>query len=510
MRKGIKAVIISVVSVVVAAAILVGVVWYIGRGAEPAKVYSADNFCMSGDVTGANYYYGPVRADNLQTVFLSDTQTVTELLVEEGQSVKKGDPLLRYDTTLSDIQLERKEISVKQAQLALETAQKELREIEQMKPYSPPPVTEPSTEAPTEPLEPEELPHLYGGKGTQESPYRILWSEELTYDETYLRDVMGEETEGWFAFEIREEDAVKGSLLSGFGLHVTLRTQENTEQTRLYYSFFHPTDVLVEDGEEPELPDFWIDDSSGYTAAEIAELRAAKQKEIRDCDLNYRMAKVELERMRAEVGDGTVYARLDGMVTKLTDPETARANGGALLVLNGGGCYYIDISVDEFTCQTLQAGMPITAEAWWPEMVSYEGQIDEITTTPSGENGYTGSGNPNVTYYKVVLSISGDAVLEEGTYLDVQLQSTGEMNDTLWLENMFIRYDGTRAYIYKRGADGTLEKCAIQTGASLWGSYTEVRSGLSMDDWIAFPYGKSVKEGAQTVESTPDELYEFY
>ena len=38
-------------------------------------------------------------------------------------------------------------------------------------------------------------------------------------------------------------------------------------------------------------------------------------------------------------------------------------------------------------------------------------------------------------------------------------------------------------------------------GKSLWGSYTEILSGLSADDLIAFPYGKNVKEGVPAVES---------
>ena len=75
---------------------------------------------------------------------------------------------------------------------------------------------------------------------------------------------------------------------------------------------------------------------------------------------------------------------------------------------------------------------------------------------------------------------------------------------------MFIRYEGSRAYVYKRNADGLLEKCYIQTGSDLWGSYTEIRRGLTMDDWIAFPYGKTVKDGAQTQESNVQELYGYY
>ncbi len=543
MRKGVKAAIIAIVCVVVAVAILIGVLWYIGRDTTPVNVISVTDVGMSGDnFGGMNYYYGPVRSDNIQSVFVSDSQIVTEVLVKEGQAVKKGDPLLRYDTTLSDIQLERAEISVKQAQLALENARKDLDRINGMKPYTPPPTTEPTTEGPTKPLVPaESLPYLYGGKGTLERPYRILWSDDLTYDDAYILSILGDKTEGWFAFEIREQNAVEGELHSRFGLHVTVYTKttppepaptdptdapeplpteepqptvsqpEPVTETRLYYGFFVPTDAPSDD-EAPDTPaDQWQDDSSGYTAAEIARMRAEKQKEIRDLDLKYRMEQVEYERKKDEADNGTVYAKVDGTVTRLVSEETARAENRALLVVSGGGCYYVDISVDEFTCQTLKPGTPATAQSWWPESAFYEGTVEEVTTVPSPDNNYNGNGNPNVTMYKVVISIPADANVQEGSYLDVQLgQSDSVDSNTLWLQKMFIRYEGSRAYVYKRNADGLLEKCYIQTGSDLWGSYTEIRRGLTMDDWIAFPYGKTVKDGAQTQESNVQELYGYY
>ena len=35
------------------------------------------------------------------------------------------------------------------------------------------------------------------------------------------------------------------------------------------------------------------------------------------------------------------------------------------------------------------------------------------------------------------------------------------------------------------------------------------RSGLTVDDLIAFPYGKNLKEGAPTVESDVSDLYSY-
>ena len=62
-------------------------------------------------------------------------------------------------------------------------------------------------------------------------------------------------------------------------------------------------------------------------------------------------------------------------------------------------------------------------------------------------------------------------------------------------------------YVYVRNTEGKLEKRKIKVGRSLWGSYTQVISGITAEDWLAFPYGKSVKDGAPTFEGTYENLY---
>ena len=50
-----------------------------------------------------------------------------------------------------------------------------------------------------------------------------------------------------------------------------------------------------------------------------------------------------------------------------------------------------------------------------------------------------------------------------------------------------------------RGKDGLLERRYLELGANNWG-VINIKSGLRQDDYIAFPYGEGVEEGAQTVE----------
>ena len=89
-----------------------------------------------------------MSTDRIQTVFLSSTQTVSEVLVKEGDTVKKGDVLMRFDTTLNDLSLERKRLEVEKLKVDLQNAYDRLAEINNMKPMVIPDPTQPTEPVP--------------------------------------------------------------------------------------------------------------------------------------------------------------------------------------------------------------------------------------------------------------------------------------------------------------------------------------------------------------------------
>lgn len=501
MRKGIKIALISAISVTVAGAVLVGSLWYFGRQTDPVEVEPVTNHYATYYDDQASFE-GRVTAENLQSVYASSTQTITEVFVSEGDEVKKGDPLLSYDTTLTEIQLERKRIAVQQAELDLQNAKNDLVWINNLKPYVPPPPTEPTVPN-TEPLEPaEELPHYIGGAGTEEEPYRWLWADGLSYDEDFIAGMFGEEqTEIWISLETREQNSMQGSVFDLWGLHV-----ERTEDGKLKYSFFKP--VLPPDEDEEVDPEpIWIDDSSGYTASEIARMRSEKQIEIRDLDVEYRIAQVEYERMKSEAENGVVYANVDGTILTLNDPETAWMEGLPVILLSGGGCYHVQATIGEYDRTRYPIGTEVTVMSWMTgEMIT--GTLESVGDTPT-TGYYYGGGNPNVSLYPATIAVDAQSGLQENEYVSVSFASAGTQDNALYLENMYLRTENGRSYVYKRGADGKLQKVWLETGAVLWGSYTAVYGDLTADDWIAFPYGKGVKEGAETVEAD-EPVYYYY
>jgi len=103
--------IIGITAGVAAAAVGCGVWYQAGHSSsEPVYVFPFQYVGMTEYWGDSQESYGPVTTDKIQTVFLTDTQTVTEILVQAGDTVKKGDLLMTFDTTLSDLQLERKRL----------------------------------------------------------------------------------------------------------------------------------------------------------------------------------------------------------------------------------------------------------------------------------------------------------------------------------------------------------------------------------------------------------------
>ena len=587
-------------------------IWYFlqNRGTEPVGVYPFNYIGMTEYWGDSQESYGPVQTDRIQTVFLSETQTVTEILVQQGDRVKKGDVLMTFDTTLSDLSLERERLAVEKLKLQLENAQDELADIKKMKPMV---IPKPSTEKETEPNLGTALSgdyqisqnKVYDGSARDKA--LILWLKdsasldddifetvrqvaelyqeanapvptqpettepETTEPETTEPETTVPETTEPETTEPETTDPVVPPV------EETEPTEEPTEEPSEEPSVESTEEPAEEPSEEPaEEPtteptvpkvdltvnDFYlvvkitdgnmslgynttwqgmrviksgrefqfkffdasgvpdhmtpqqtvstpstpqIDYGSGYTSSQIAQMRSDKEKEIKELQFEIKMAEADYAIKKTEVDTGAVVADIDGVVVSLLSEEEAKQTMQPLMKLSGGGGFYVEGFVSELTKDDLKIGQEVTVNDWNTGM-EYTGTVQSIGDFPSADGYWNGMGNPNASYYPFTVFIDESADLQEGSYVNV-VYSTATTQQGIYLENPFLRTEQGNSYVYVRGADGKLEKRMVTTGKALWGSYTEVLEGLTAEDLIAFPYGKTVVEGADTVESDLSELY---
>ena len=131
--------------IIVGAAVLAGAVGfgcfrvYQSHFNGTVAVYSAsdDSISTSESNWRGGGYDGTIQADGVQTVMISESQTVGEVAVKEGQQVKKGDKLFSYDTTLSDLDMQRAQLDIKKLELQLKTAKNNLKIVQKYRPGEP-------------------------------------------------------------------------------------------------------------------------------------------------------------------------------------------------------------------------------------------------------------------------------------------------------------------------------------------------------------------------------------
>jgi len=513
-NKKLKTILWILLAVAVAAGGIGGWVWYTQQNQEPVFVFGFDQ-----GIPGMSDYYdysgessGMVTTDRVQNVFLSGTQTVTEILVTEGQQVKKGDVLFTYDTTLSDIALMQKDLAVQQAKLDLVTAEKELRVINSYKPIRYYEVEPPE---PTEPPEPvknladfdltDKNYLAYSGSGATSLTPKYCWIRSGVMIDDGLMTSLFEGAQDnvlFVCFRQTAEDKADGEIKKEYYLKLMKlsATDENgAAQVKFRFFFYEPVKA------EPAPVDPGVEWNSGFTAAEIASMRAAKQEQIKELEFKIKMEEAEYRIMEKEADSGEVVAEFDGTVVGVLDPDSAQMMGMPLLKVSGGGGFYVEGTVSELQLANIQLGQKVNVMSWDTGM-SYEGSIVEIGRFPLENQNYYYGGNQNVSYYPYTIFIDESAMLQDGYYVSMTLQSA-QGTGSLYVENAFLRSEGATNYVYVRGADGLLEKRIVQVGGSLWGSYTEIRGGLTAEDYLAFPYGKHIKEGAPTQEGTWEDLY---
>ena len=555
-----KKLLLAAVSLVVVCAVGVGIWFGVSRSkADPVLVYPFQFLGMTEYWGDNRETYGPVTTDKIQTVFLSDTQTVTEVLVKEGDTVKKGDVLLRFDTTLSDLALERKRLDVEKVKLQLEEAKDRLQQIRGMRPMVIPTVKPDAgedDESLGSALEGEyQISTLTEYDGSSEDKALILWLRtNASVEDGMLEDLRrhaeeyqnanlpapepdpepGEEAPGegepggdsgegepgegesggetpehitvnrfYVVVKVTQGNRALGQKVTWQGLIVKKQSGGN-----FAFQFFSPSNLpdhmlAEEEGNEKDSPE--IDYGSGYTAAQLAEMRRDQEKKIKELELNLRMAEAEYKIMQLEVSDGAVRASIDGSVISLLSEDEAKKTQQPMLKVSGGGGFYVQGVVSELEKDSLVIGQEVTVNDWNTGMM-YTGTIHSVGDLPSSRNGYNGMDNPNASYYPLIVFVDGSADLQEGRYVSVQYAS-GTSENGIYLENPYLRTEQGKTYVMVRGENGRLEKRFVATGKSLWGSYTEVLSGLSQEDLIAFPYGKNVKPGAPTQEGDLGDLY---
>ena len=269
----------------------------------------------------------------------------------------------------------------------------------------------------------------------------------------------------------------------------------------------NPTEPGDEPGDVPsDEPGGGFTDGIVYTRAQLAQLITQASEEVKTLERDLKKLRIEYRKQQIEADADTVYAKVDGVVTTLRDPDKAGTEKAFIKVSGDGAGYKISGTVSELELDRAMPGASVTVNN---EEIgeSYQGVVEKVLKYPTESNEWDYTANSNVSYYPFTVKVDDSAEFNLDDYITISFDKTEEETASVYLMKCFIRSEDGRSYIYVADEDGKLEKRYVSTGKDVWGNYTEIKNGLSEGEMVAFPYGQHVREGAPTQEASIEALY---
>ena len=363
----------------------------------------------------------------------------------------------------------------------------------------------------------------YCGKGTKKTPYVFLVSSAKGYavaKGSFLNKMAGYKPDGtkedgvdgyWYLLEFHEKDTVadvtnrKSSCTGYYLVDGSLLDKMVKDDSEVEFTLDGASHYDNDQDDDPG--DDGGDDSGDGGDSSLTREEAIKiqQTKVDSLKLDIRESKINIEKLEKKVKKQTIYSKLDGTVAKVGDAATGSSSGSYFMTVKSKEGFYVKGTVSELMLDEVKEGTKLQCSG---SNGDFEADVIDVSEYPvSGD--YTGSGNPNVSYYTYLATIPDKSVkVSEDDWLTVTLQGTSQQNGIV-LDKAFVRSENGVSYVYKDD-NGILKKQILKVGGNVNGGYSVlVTGGITRDDRIAFPYGDTVKEGAVTEEVSVSDFYGY-
>ncbi len=486
-KKRTKRIILIIVLALIAAALVLGLISLRNRNNKAYVQRVGDVNCswvLSNSSSG-----GTVTEAAQQSFSLQETEQVEQVFVAAGDKVNKGDALFCYDTRSLELEVKQRELEVSSCAGSLSIARQQLAAYEDITPCEPaPPPAEPE---PYQPTAEQRLPQPYQGDGSEEEPFTYLCRETTL--------LIGSQINRWIAageialLEIREGNTPEGELRSVW--MVDGRNFLPVDDDSFWSVAGHDRWLPPEPEPEPE------PEGPTYTQAEKDKLIANQKLTIRRMENSLALAENALEQSRAKLSDATVRAGMSGTVEKIGDPASPPRDGSAFCVVAAASGATVTGYVSELELAECHVGDRLTVFNWMTGETT-EAVITAVSDYPvSGQYG-NGQGNPNVSYYEYTAYMENASGFEAGQGVEIS-PYVEDLDQAIVLEAIYVRSDEQGSYMMVDDGSGRLTRRDVTVSPTPESSYLQITSGLDMDDYFAFPYGKAGREGTLTTTKMP-------
>lgn len=328
----------------------------------------------------------------------------------------------------------------------------------------------------------------------------------------YSADGTKVEKEGgyWFRLEFHQNDTIgdyQDRTLSCTGYYLingSFLTQPVYEYVE---SEFTLSDAMTY---EPQVPDEPGTPGGGAGSTTVSREEAIKyqQRKIANLKLDIQESNIKIGKLEKKVNRKLISSKLDGIVTYVGDTVTKKTDGSAFIKVKSGDGYYVVGAVSELFLDQIGEGTVLNCISY--DKGEFEAKVMEISEYPISGSVYAGMSNPNASYYSLTAEVLDKSIkFRDYDFITINLESSQSVKGSLVLQKAFVRTENGKSYVYKDDK-GVLKKQYLTVGGNVDNGYSVlVKDGITTDDLIAFPYGKTVVEGAKTKEVTLDKMYGY-
>lgn len=247
------------------------------------------------------------------------------------------------------------------------------------------------------------------------------------------------------------------------------------------------------------------------------------QVDLKEAEINVKAKESAVRQSETLLANAVVCAPVDGRIQSISESGTDNnGNPLAYITIQQTGSYRIKGTIGELQRGAIMEGTRMEVLSRTDDR-TWAGTITRVDyESPSQEN-------PNAMYYGGVsdemtgsskypfyLELDSTDGLLLGQHVYLQLENQDAAASTLSIGSTFVAYeeDGT-PYVWA-DRNGKLEKRSVELGEyNMMNDSYEILSGLTEEDYIAFPDGELCVEGAPTtkveptVESAPESVVAY-
>lgn len=362
------------------------------------------------------------------------------------------------------------------------------------------------------------------GTGSKEDPYIFLCSSAKGYvtgTGAFFNKMAGYTEDGtklvhkggyWYQLEFHEGDKIAdyGNRKESCTGYYLVNGKLLKQPVYMYSEMKFSLEGASQYDEEPDYDDPPDDGFGGDDMPPMSRKEAIKiqQDKIAGLKLDIQESDITISKLEKKVNRKEVFSKLDGTVAYVGDAVTGSSDGDAFIKVKNSDGYFVRGTVSELMLDQVKEGTLLKCMSY--EIGEFEAEVMEVSDYPVNANSYYGDGNPNVSNYSFTASIPDKSLkVRDGDWITVNLKEETSDGDSIVLDKAFVRTKDGTSYVYKDD-NGVLKKQVLTVGGVVNSGYSVlIKGGITLNDKIAFPYGKTVQEGVKTKEVSVNEFYGY-